>query len=538
MNSFKILSKKNIDWLVLIIIIVITAIIRIRLLDVPLERDEGGYAYTAQLMLQGIPPYLKAYSMRLPGLHIAYALIISLFGQTSHAIHTGLLIINSINILFIYLLSRFFLSKTGSLVSTATFALLSITYTLQGIHANSEHFLILFVTVGLFLLLYGLKNNSDKYLFYSGLSLGTALLMKQNGIFFTIPATVYLVYYSIRIDNTDWIFLLKRLSYFLFGLVLLVCLVLSFIFYIGIFKNFWFWTYIYAREYVSNFAINQALNSFLSSFEYVTGPARLLWIFIGLGLMFLFIKIRSIKFSFFLMLLCFFSMLSICPGFYFRAHYFILLIPCAAILAGLTVDILPNLPIFRLKHKLCSLAIMIIFIICILQTIYLQSSYLFFMTPFQTNRLNYGSNPFNESKAIAEYINKNTTEDDTIAVFGSEPQIFFYSKRKSSSGFIHMYPLMEKHKFALSMQKSFINDINKLKPKYIIYVNVYTSWLQRSFSHKLIFNYLNDLISNHKYTIIGLVNINKSKSYYYWKPDNIKSLSKSENWIGIYERSK
>jgi len=31
--------------------------IRLRLLDLPLERDEGEYAYAGQLILQGTPPY-------------------------------------------------------------------------------------------------------------------------------------------------------------------------------------------------------------------------------------------------------------------------------------------------------------------------------------------------------------------------------------------------------------------------------------------------------------------------------------------------
>jgi hypothetical protein len=38
-----------------------------------LERDEGEYAYAGQLMLQGIPPYQLAYTMKLPGPFAAYA---------------------------------------------------------------------------------------------------------------------------------------------------------------------------------------------------------------------------------------------------------------------------------------------------------------------------------------------------------------------------------------------------------------------------------------------------------------------------------
>jgi hypothetical protein len=45
------------------------AALRLRLLDVPLDRDEGEYAYIGQLLLQGIPPYAQAYNFKLPGIY-------------------------------------------------------------------------------------------------------------------------------------------------------------------------------------------------------------------------------------------------------------------------------------------------------------------------------------------------------------------------------------------------------------------------------------------------------------------------------------
>ena len=48
-------QTRAILWL-LLILAVVTAI-RIRLLDFPLQRDEGEYAYAGQLLLQGVTPY-------------------------------------------------------------------------------------------------------------------------------------------------------------------------------------------------------------------------------------------------------------------------------------------------------------------------------------------------------------------------------------------------------------------------------------------------------------------------------------------------
>jgi hypothetical protein len=54
-------------WTLAIIVFGLVLAIRIRLLGIPLERDEGEYAYAGQLTLQGIPPYKLAYSMKFPG---------------------------------------------------------------------------------------------------------------------------------------------------------------------------------------------------------------------------------------------------------------------------------------------------------------------------------------------------------------------------------------------------------------------------------------------------------------------------------------
>src|SRR5271157_5438440 len=85
-------DSRYIYWAGTIIIILFTVFIRLRLLGIPLERDEGEFAYMGQLMLQGIPPFLTSYSLKLPGTYSAYALIMLLFGQSVAGIHIGFII--------------------------------------------------------------------------------------------------------------------------------------------------------------------------------------------------------------------------------------------------------------------------------------------------------------------------------------------------------------------------------------------------------------------------------------------------------------
>ena len=85
---------RYLPYILLALVLVTVAYVRIRLLHVPLERDEGEYAYMGQLLLGGTPPYANAYSMKLPGVSAVYALFMTLFGQTPFGIHLGLLVVN------------------------------------------------------------------------------------------------------------------------------------------------------------------------------------------------------------------------------------------------------------------------------------------------------------------------------------------------------------------------------------------------------------------------------------------------------------
>src|SRR5476649_2004510 len=78
-------------WWFMLVVLALVAVARLRLLDFPLERDEGEYAYAGQLLLQGIPPYELAYNMKFPGTYAAYAVIMALFGETPAGIHFGVI---------------------------------------------------------------------------------------------------------------------------------------------------------------------------------------------------------------------------------------------------------------------------------------------------------------------------------------------------------------------------------------------------------------------------------------------------------------
>ncbi len=162
------------------------AVIRVRLLDVPLNRDEGEYAYFGQLLLQGIPPYASAYNFKLPGIYVAYAAILAVLGQTPAAIHVGLLIVNAVSIVLMFLVARRLIGTLGGLASSATYAALTLSPRLFSPSAYAEHFVVVPVLLGVLVLARTSRRERLITLFGAGALFGVAFLVKQSGGVFAL----------------------------------------------------------------------------------------------------------------------------------------------------------------------------------------------------------------------------------------------------------------------------------------------------------------------------------------------------------------
>ena len=112
-------------WLGVLVVLLLVGFVRYRLLDMPLERDEGEYAYSGQLILQGIPPYQLAYNMKFPGTYFAYAALMKIFGETPQGVHLGIILVTSASTVFVFLIGRKLLSAAGGVMAAAAFAGLS-----------------------------------------------------------------------------------------------------------------------------------------------------------------------------------------------------------------------------------------------------------------------------------------------------------------------------------------------------------------------------------------------------------------------------
>lgn len=513
------------EWIFLGLVLVLVVIVRTRLLGFPLERDEGEYAYVGRLIQHGIPPYGMAYNMKLPGTYFMYALVMSLFGQTITGIHLGLMVMNCVTVLLIYKFGAKMVSSLAGVASACAYAVLSLDSSVLGFAGHATHFVVFWAMAGLLVLLYALEKDRLPLYFAAGVLLCLAFIMKQPGIFLVVFGAASIVVHGLVGGNRARTRMLSGLGIFLGAVLSTLSVMIVYLHGAGVFQKFWFFTFVYLFKYGTQIPLSMAAYSFMINFPGVLDGFFFIWVFAVLGVVALFLHpgLKSKRLSISLFVVC--SFLTVCPGFYFRAHYFITLLPAVALSAGILVDYIcvrvmhvlgPGLPASKQAFSRC-IALALFALAVVIGAVH-HGEYLFKEDPVRLCRKIYGANPFPESVEVARFIEADTLKTDKIAVLGSEPQIYFYSGRRSATGYIYAYSLMEIHEHSLAMQKEMAGEIERSNPKFIVLVRVSTSWLARPESDKFIFQWVDTYIRTH-YDLAGLVDIFPDTTIYKWHGD-------------------
>ncbi len=238
--------------------------------------------------------------------------------------------------------------------------------------------------------------------------------------------------------------------------------------------------------------------------------------------------------AFFILTFIAFSGLALSSGFLFRQHYFIFVLPAICLLVGVATASASNF-CSRLARPLSFLPLAI-FVVCSRVALSGQEP-LLSQHPSDAVQMIYGPNPFSEAVRVAEYLRGHTNRTDTIAILGSEPEIYFYAHRHSATGYIYTYGLMESQRYAVQMQLEMMREIEAARPKYLVFVVVPTSWLKRQDSETEIFDWF-DRYSAADFRLDGLVNIVSQEHTDYYLPLLIdpRSIRPSEYYLLIFKR--
>lgn len=539
--SHSFFNKDSVIYILLFIAVAFVFIARMHLLSFPFERDEGEYALMGKLILDGHAPYTLAYNMKFPGTYYMYALIMTIFGKSIVGVHLGLAFISIFSMLLLFYISKNFVSKIGAVITAATFGVMGTSWTLLGQAAHATHFVTFYALLGIASVFWIYKNKKQNILLYliPGILFSFSFICKQTGLFFVfIGYTIIIIKYYKTEKN---IIVIKKLAVFTTGFAAPIIVMFTYFYLFGDFNKFWFWTIEYLQKYGTQIPVSEAFNVFKFSLNSITSNYSssgyiALWILSLIGIPFIFITKTSKNNKILIISFVFFSLLTIIPGFNFRGHYFITLLPAIGLLVAVVFDYFNNFLINKINRPNLLFITIFIFFLVIYSGIKQNKDFLFNTDTKISSKNIYGSNPFVESIKIAKFLKNNTTKTDKIAVIGSEPQIYFYADRYPATGYIYTYNLVEIHSFALQMQKEMANEIEKNKPKYILFVDISLSWLTRPNSEKYIFTWAKQYLDKN-YKIVGLIDLVQNKfSSLKVRDQLINYQPQSKNIVFIYER--
>lgn len=461
-------------YFALFLSLVFFAALRFHFRNMPLERDEGEYAYMGQLLLQGIAPYKIAYTMKLPGTCMAYAAMMAVFGQTAGGIRLGMIVVTTLCAILVFLLGRKLYGLLAGTVAGIIYSFLAVRPGVLGMDGHATHFVMLFALAGILLLLRYMENERTALLFASGLSFGLSFLMKQPGILFAMFAGAYWLWHEWK-RGLQWKRIALAGSIFFAGVMLPYVLTCLWLLQAGAFGTFWFWTWSYARAYGRIMSLRDSWNLCLRyTLPWAVRPF-ILWEIALAGLAAPLWSRYARVHGGFVAGLFFASLFAVSIGLYFRPHYFIMLLPACALCIGIAVDCARR-ELQRLNFRSLAFIPLLVFAIAYVASVRGQWKTYSHLDPTALSRRIHYDQPYADSVLVADFIHSHSTPQDQIGIIGSEPEICFYERLRCASSYLYMYPLMENQVFARQMQDEMLGQLQRARPRFLVYEDDERAW--------------------------------------------------------------
>lgn len=455
-------------------IIILYIIIRLNIINIPLDRDEGIFGYIGQVINANGVPYKDAIDQKPPVVFFINALALRLFPPNASGIHLFLHFYNLLTLFVLFFTVKNYSNSISMAMWTAfVYAILSSSRNVQGFTASSEMFMLLPMSLSLLFIVLAIRKESVFYCFSSGVCGALTFWTKQTGAFVILFILLYFISNIIQKIHTNK----KTVSYSIrevlawgSGFIFISLMIAGYFYFHHAFHDFVYWSFTHTFFY------SQKINFLLiwpriseSLFDLFT--ENFMIIFPGIiGCMVMVTKSEK-KGSWALSFLLF-SFVATCPG-YAYGHYFAQILPGLAVTTGIGTVYLVELSSDKLKYKI----FLTLFCLTVLIPLIVNSDYYIKNSPEENSRAFFGYEPFPESVDLANYIKERTTEKDKVLIFGSEAQIFVYSQRKSATAFALFYPLMSSYPKYMEFQQRTWKDIQENDPKYIIFIEIQTTFL-------------------------------------------------------------
>jgi len=509
-----------------IALLVITLIARLRLLDIPFERDEGVFAYIGRALMGGERLYTDLYDNKLPGLYLVYGLFASIFGVQPTGIHLGALLWQLATLAVLFLWLREVIGRDRALAATGLFALYAASGQVLGFAAHATQLCALPAFAGLWALWRGTvkgRNAQVVWIILAGLGAGLAIWIKQQALFYAVFGGLYLAWWffwggrSESIPRAIGLGLLYAL-----GVILPVGLSAAWFASQGRFDDFWFWTVDISTG--ETFKTQAPGGWFFFNFYFPKVISHWWWVwFTGLyGMVVMFRQMQSPEQRALAWLLPL-SLCGVSLGGAFYPHYFVLALPWLSVCAVIGLD--------AMLRKYGSMG-WVATALVVLWPVLAHSGYWFWKDHRSVLWGAYANNSFQEMAEIGRELKKRSAPTDSIAIIGSEPELLLSAERPSALSHLFFQGVVQRHARYAQFQQQTREEFWGRRPRFVVLPG-------GQFEHLKDDPLVKEIVAKLQkdYHTICVVDLAEKQSKITWDPPPEQAVPKTLFWVMVMERN-
>jgi hypothetical protein len=451
--------------------------VRAPFVSVPLERDEGEYAYIAQRLLTGEVPYRDAFDQKPPGVFLAYAGAFVLLGQSVEAIHLFMYAWTAVTALALFGCVRRLAGALAGAFAVLVFSIASADPRLTANAANTEIFMLLPMVASVYCMLRALDAESGvRWWVLCGALAAAACWFKQvaaaNALYVAVlPAADGLL----RRPRAARAAIVRATAGLALGAALVTVPGVLACALAGAWDPFVDAVILHNLRYSQSNTIAQGAVALRRWLAWQAPSLGVFWVLaaIGVGVP----KLAGRRAWALLTGWLVASAAGVSIGLYFRPHYFIQALPALAALCGVVLGAAGAWLLARPRIALAAFWLSALTALAVAPPILANAPIRGAGTPDEISRKIYGLNPFPESLEIGKYIRRTSGPEDRVYIVGSEPQILFYAGRPSATRYIFFYPLTGDYPDVLERQRGAAAEVEAARPLYVVWSNLETSLL-------------------------------------------------------------
>ena len=448
-------------------LVLIVVAVRAPLLPIPLERDEGEYAYIAWRLGYNEFPYRDWFDQKPPAVFYVYRLAVMLPFEAVRAIHFVALLFSATSACALFFLGLRFMGRFWAWLAAAVFAILAVDPLLEGTAANTELFMLCPLILSQIALVTAINRQKKTVLFMllAGALTGVAFMFKQVAIVNWLLLTALYPLF-VRGENR----LRAAISFAAWsaaGLSTVLGLVVLYFFAEGGLRDFVENVFTHNLQYIGAVPASARLEYCWATLTTLARTQAIVWLFAALGLIAL-LKSGKVAWSALLTVWLITSVIGASASGYFFPHYFQQLLPPLALAAAVGADRLHAVLLFKFLPDGARRAILA-GTLALLPVLTLWP-FLFRYSAAEAVRRIYPGDFFAEMPNFAQRIEEVTPPKRPIFIFGSEPELLFYAHRPSATRYIFLFPLYGPYKSAGERQMAAAKEIERAQPLAAVYL--------------------------------------------------------------------